>query len=120
MITGASSGIGLTVAQELAKSGMKVVLTARRLDKLEANVEEIKKSGGEAVAFKCDVSNAVSVAWAFSFAEQHYGGIDFVFANAGVEGQLLKKALVDTEDDSLQSLFNINVVGAVETLKYAA
>lgn len=119
LITGASSGIGQVVASELGKQGMKVVLTARRVDKLQKNVDAIKAAGGEAVAFQCDVANAVSVHWAFSFAEEKYGGVDFVFANAGVEGGMLKEALVDQDDKSLQELFNINVVGAMETLKYA-
>ena len=119
LITGASSGIGAIVAKELAKKGMKVVLTARRASKLEQNVQEIKAAGGEAVAKECDVSNSVSIQWAFAFAEEYYGGIDFVFANAGIEGQLFKTGLTETDDKELQSLFDINVVGAAETLKYA-
>lgn len=89
------------------------------MDKLEENVKQIRKAGGEAVAIQCDVGNAESVASAFTKAEEKYGGVDFVFANAGVEGGMGTEALVDTSDTSLQSLFNTNVLGAVETLKYA-
>lgn len=120
LITGASSGIGKVVAKELGKQGMKVILTARRIDKLQENVEDINKAGGEAVAFKCDVSISTSIEWAFAFAEEKYGGVDFVFANAGVEGGLSHKALVDQDDQmEINNLFDINVVGQVETLKYA-
>lgn len=120
-ITGASSGIGAVVAREFAKHGVKVVLTARRKEKLSANVDAIKGAGGEAAAFSCDVSNGTSVADAFAFAEKTYGGVDFVFANAGIEGPgTLVQGLVDQDDDAhIQAVFDINSVGAVHTLKHA-
>jgi len=119
VITGASSGIGMVTAKQLAKKGMSVVLLARRAEKLDEVVKEIKTAGGEAVAKTCDVENPVSIEWGFEFAKEKYGGVDFVFVNAGVEGGLLKEALVDQGDASLHTLFSINVIGAVETLKYA-
>lgn len=120
LITGASSGIGAVVAEELAKKGMKVVATARRKDKLVALVEKIKSAGGDAVAFQCDVSNGVSVAWAFSFADETYGGVDFVFANAGIEGGLMQKPLADQDSQrDIRSVFDINVVGVLETLRHS-
>jgi NAD(P)-dependent dehydrogenase (short-subunit alcohol dehydrogenase family) len=116
-ITGASSGIGQVVATVLAAQGMKVVLTARRLEKLEENVEAIKAAGGEAAAFKCDVGNATSIEWAFDFAVRTYGRVDFVFVNAGIEGNLMHESHADYGGH--QQLFDINVTGAAETLKYA-
>ena len=107
------------VATELAAAGMKVVLTARRIEKLEENVAAITAAGGTAVAFECDVSNATSIDWAFDFAVRTYGKVDFVFVNAGIEGNLMHTANTETSDDVHQSLFDINVVGAIETLKYA-
>jgi len=118
-ITGASSGIGQVVAAALAAQGMKVVLTARRLEKLQENVAVIESFGGEAVAFKCDVSDSTSIEWAFDFAVRTYGKVDFVFANAGIEGNLMHQSHTDSSDSQMKQLFDINVTGAAETLKYA-
>lgn len=119
LITGASSGIGMVAAQELAKVGMKVVLLARREDKLKEVVADINKAGGEGYAFTCDVGSAASIERAFEMARRKYGGIDFVFSNAGTEGYSSQKNLTDTPDAALQGLMNTNVVGTMQTLKYA-
>jgi NAD(P)-dependent dehydrogenase (short-subunit alcohol dehydrogenase family) len=117
-ITGASSGIGDVVSKYLAEQGMKVVLTARRKDKLQANVEAITKAGGTAVAKECDVSDGKSVADAFAFTEETYGGVDFVFANAGYEGaSMMKLPFESMPDEEMANVYNINVVGAMYTLK---
>jgi NAD(P)-dependent dehydrogenase (short-subunit alcohol dehydrogenase family) len=99
---------------------MKVVLTARRKDKLDGNITLIKEFGGEAATFVCDVSSPKSLADAFSFAEETYGGIDFVFANAGIEGAHLDSPLVEQDDHAdIQMVCDINIVGAIQTLKNA-
>jgi len=121
VITGASGGIGKVVAEELAKQGMKVLLLARRAEKLRAISDAIKHAGGEAEFQPCDVSKAADIQQAFDVAERLYGGVDFVFANAGVEGGLMKKGLAtQDEKDDIQSLFDISVIGRIQTLKYAA
>eukprot|EP00658_Telonema_sp_P-2_P048669 TRINITY_DN37009_c0_g1_i1.p1 TRINITY_DN37009_c0_g1~~TRINITY_DN37009_c0_g1_i1.p1 ORF type:complete len:275 (+),score=81.12 TRINITY_DN37009_c0_g1_i1:253-1077(+) len=98
---------------------MKVVLAARRIDKLEANVAEIEAHGGSAMAVRCDVTNPVSVEWAFDQAERAYGGLDFVFVNAGWEGNLLRCGHAEVPSSTLQQICDVNVVGAMETLRRA-
>ena len=61
IITGASSGIGEATALELAKRRVKVVLTARRADRLEALSEKIVSEGGQAIALPCDIANREQV-----------------------------------------------------------
>jgi len=119
VVTGASSGIGKTVSQELAAKGVKVVLAARRTSNLYGIVEAIKVKGGTAVAKKCDISRGSDVKSLMNYAEEVYGRIDFVFANAAIDGPHWKVALHETDDDALQELFDINVVGTLFTLKYA-
>ena len=56
LVTGASSGIGYGIALALAAQGAKVIVAARRMDKLKTLVDEIKKAGGEATAVEMDVT----------------------------------------------------------------
>ena len=84
IITGASSGIGEATAKLLAKNGAKLILGARRLDRLENLVKEIKSEGGEAVAIKADVTNREDCKRLASIANEKFGRIDVLVNNAGV------------------------------------
>ncbi|WP_321325387.1 SDR family NAD(P)-dependent oxidoreductase [uncultured Parasphingorhabdus sp.] len=84
LITGASSGLGEEFAIALARNGAKIVLGARREDKLSAIVEQIEKKGGQAIAVSLDVTEEASVIAAFDKAEEVYGLVDTVIANAGI------------------------------------
>ncbi len=84
LITGASSGFGDHFARVLAEAGAKVVVAARREDKLLALVAEINASGGQALAVTMDVTQVSSVAEAFDATEQAFGTVDVLINNAGV------------------------------------
>lgn len=84
IITGASSGIGEATAKLLAKNGAKVVLAARREERLHTIVAEIKEGGGEAVSVKADVASAEDMQQLAKFALSAYGRIDVLVNNAGV------------------------------------
>ena len=86
LVTGASSGIGARFAQNLAGAGAKVVLAARRKDRLDALVAEIAARGGEAFAVTMDVTDEVSTKTAFDVAEHRFGTVDTIIANAGASG----------------------------------
>ena len=101
LVTGASSGLGLHFAQVLAQAGARVALAARRVDKLQSLVEDIKRSGGDAVAVALDVSDATSVRACFD-ALDVYGVPGLVVNNAGTT--VTKSALQQTEDDYDQVL----------------
>lgn len=81
IITGASSGIGEQTAKTLAANGAKVVLSARREEKLEKITNEI---GENAAWFKSDVSSLVDMKALAAFAKEKFGRIDVLFANAGI------------------------------------
>ncbi|AIQ69627.1 SDR family oxidoreductase [Paenibacillus graminis] len=84
IITGASSGIGEAAARLLAQKGAKVVLAARRAEKLQAIVQEITEEGGVAAAFQADVASSVEVQKLAQYALARYGRIDVLVNNAGV------------------------------------
>lgn len=82
IITGASSGIGEETAKTLAKNGAKVVLSARREDRLQKLVSEI---GSEKAAYlKSDVSDPDDMKAIVALAREKFGRVDVLFANAGI------------------------------------
>ena len=84
LVTGASSGIGHGFARALAASGAQVVLGARRVERLKELQVTIEAEGGRALAVAMDVTDEASVVAAFDAAEQTFGRVDSVIANAGV------------------------------------
>lgn len=84
VITGASSGIGAATAKLLASNGAKVVLGARRADRLAALVAEITDAGGQAAYQVTDVRDAAEVQSLVDLAKSKFGGIDVIFNNAGI------------------------------------
>lgn len=84
VITGASSGIGAASAKLLAHNGAKVVLGARRAERLAELVDEIKAAGGQASYRGTDVTNPQDVQDLVDQAQQDFGGLDVIFNNAGI------------------------------------
>jgi len=84
IITGASSGIGEATARLLAKSGAKVVLGARRGDRLETIVKEIHNAGGIAEYQTLDVTQPSQLEAIVQFAQQKFDRVDVLINNAGV------------------------------------
>ncbi len=81
LVTGASSGLGKRFAQVLAAEGAKVVVAARRKERLDDLVAEI---GGDVFAVQCDVTDEAQVMAMFDAAEQKFGLVDTVVNNAGM------------------------------------
>ena len=84
LVTGASSGIGEAAARELARAGAKLLLGARRTDRLERLVEEISADRGTAEYRALDVTSREDVAAFAAFAEERFGRVDVLVNNAGV------------------------------------
>jgi NADP-dependent 3-hydroxy acid dehydrogenase YdfG len=84
VITGASSGIGESTAKLLARHGAKVVLTARRRDRLDAAVKEIAAAGGKAISFAVDVTKRAEVEALIRAAVDSFGRVDVIVNNAGI------------------------------------
>src|SRR5882724_8002278 len=84
VITGASSGIGESTAKLLARQGAKVVLGARRKNRIDAVVEEISAAGGKAIGFAVDVTKRAEVEAFIKGAVDNFGRVDVIVNDAGI------------------------------------
>jgi NADP-dependent 3-hydroxy acid dehydrogenase YdfG len=109
-ITGASSGIGAATARLLAACGAKVVLGARRLDRLEALASEITVAGGEAVYARTDVSQRADVTALIELACERYGKLDVLINNAGIG---LISPLDELRVEDWDAMIDVNIKGTL-------
>jgi len=110
IVTGASSGIGESMARHLAARGAKVVLAARRTDRLDKVVAEIREAGGEAVAIATDVSKRADLEKLAAATVETFGRIDVLVNNAGVMPlSPLEKLKVDEWDRTI----DVNIKGVL-------
>jgi NAD(P)-dependent dehydrogenase (short-subunit alcohol dehydrogenase family) len=84
IITGATKGIGEACAHEFAKEGAKVVVTGRSVDLGEKVVADVKANGGDALFVRCDIGSKEQIDALIQATVDHYGTIDIVVNNAGV------------------------------------
>lgn len=110
LISGASSGLGAHFARTAAAAGAIVVLAARRQDRTGQLAEEIRKSGGEALAVSMDVTSEDSVACAFDAATAEFGLVDTVIANAGVSAPGRSTGI---SVEAIRDVLDTNVLGAM-------
>ena len=110
IITGASSGIGEATAKLLAEKGAKIVLGARRDDKLKQIADEILLSGGQAVYQMLDVTKQDENDRIVQLAKEKFGRVDVIFLNAGLMPNSPLSAL-KTED--WHQMIDVNVKGVL-------
>ena len=110
IITGASSGIGEATAYKLAEQGAKLVLGARREDKLKAIADKIKAAGGEAVYRVTDVVKAEDSQALVELAQGAFGRVDAIFLNAGLMPNSTLSAL---ETQNWNAMVDVNIKGVL-------
>ena len=101
LVTGASQGLGQTVAIRLAENGAKVLCVARNADKLAATVATIKAAGGDAVALACDMTDRAAVEKLFETVETEYKRLDILVNNAGITHDTLLPRMTDEHWDEI-------------------
>src|SRR6476660_1099320 len=109
-ITGASSGIGETTALLLAERGAKLVLGARRSDRLAALADRIAKAGGAAAYARVDVKRRADLSSLVGLAGERYGKLDVLVNNAGI-GPI--SPLDDLRVEEWEEMIDINIKGVL-------
>ncbi|MGB7442476.1 MAG: SDR family oxidoreductase [Coleofasciculaceae cyanobacterium] len=110
IITGASSGLGEATAHRLAKNGAKLMLAARREDRLKKLVSDIEKEGGTAKYQVTDVTNRSQVEALAKATHQAYGRIDVLVNNAGL---MPLSPLAETKVDEWEKMVDVNIKGVL-------
>ena len=120
IITGASRGIGAAIAKRLGQEKYTVVVNySSHADEAAKVVDEITTGGGQAMAVQADVSDSKAVHRLFEQALQTFGRLDVLINSAGIIPSQLPK-LADTDDQTFDRLFAVNVKGTFNTLREAA
>lgn len=118
LVTGGSRGIGAAIVRRLARDGYAVGINyASRAYEADALANDIRQSGGRAVAVQADVSKAADVRALFDKVESELGRINALVNSAGV---LKVQPLADTSDEDYAQAFDINTRGTFNTLREAA
>ncbi|MCU0759158.1 MAG: SDR family oxidoreductase [Steroidobacteraceae bacterium] len=106
LVTGASSGIGATLARALAAAGARVALAARRLERIEKLAADIRADGGTALPVVLDVTDRAAIPVAFDAVERALGVVDVVLNNAGMaEPALFLKTGADALERTMATNF---------------
>ena len=109
IITGASKGLGVAMAEECAKEGAKVVLAARSEKELDALAEKIRSTGGEAEAVVTDMSRPEQLEALVAFAVKRFGRIDGLVNNAGVN---YVKPFLEIDPKEWQRVLDVDLTGS--------
>jgi 3-oxoacyl-[acyl-carrier protein] reductase len=117
IVTGASRGIGASIAQRLGRDGFTVIVNyAGGAKAAEEVVRKIEAAGGRAITAQADVSDSAAVARMFESAEAAFGGVDVLVNNAGI---MKLASIADSNDALFDSQIAINLKGTFNTLREA-
>lgn len=117
IVTGASRGIGKTIAKQIASLGIKVVVNySSSEEKALEVIEEINKNGGEGIAIKADISKVSELEDLFKKTLESFGRIDILINNAGI---MRTKPLLEISEKDFDDHFSINVKGTYFACKEA-
>ncbi|MBE3591139.1 MAG: SDR family oxidoreductase [Firmicutes bacterium] len=116
LVTGASSGLGRAVAEELAARGASVLLASRNREKLAAAVAAIEAAGGRAAAFAADMTRRADIEAAVAAAVERFGALDAVLFNTG--GPKLGSFLSLTDEDWLEGM-DATLLAFIRTVRAA-
>lgn len=115
IVTGAGSGIGRASTQLFCAEGAKVLAVDRNEEGLRETVDSLK---GQAIPHGADVGNEDEVKAYIARAEKEFGGLDVIYANAGISGGLV--SLLDVSVDMFTEILRINLIGPFLAIKHAA
>lgn len=114
VITGGATGIGKALADRFGANGAKVVIAARREERLQEAVADLTAKGVVARYKVCNVSDLEDVKALADFAWDEFGKVDVLVNNAGTTGRPV--AVLDASPDDYQGVFNVNIFGMLNGL----
>ncbi len=114
IITGASSGIGLELAKQLAAEGCRIVINARRKDRLEELAAILSADGGDCIAVAGDVTDPIVRARLLSAAKESFDGLDILINNAGIGAM---GRFDEASEDRLRQIFEVNFFAVAEFIR---
>jgi NAD(P)-dependent dehydrogenase (short-subunit alcohol dehydrogenase family) len=117
LVTGANSGIGKAAAKHFAREGAKVGLLGRNAEEIQQCVDEIKREKGEALEIVADVSEPGAMQAGIKKLLEHWGRLDIIVANAGING--VWTAIEDLDPNDWDETLDTNLKGTFLTVKYA-
>ena len=118
LVTGASRGIGMAIAERLARDGFKLIINySGDAAPAEELVRKLEGAGAQAIAVKADVSDPRAVRGMFDAAETKFGGVDVLVNNAGI---MALASIAETDDASFDRHIAVNLKGTFNTLREAA
>jgi NAD(P)-dependent dehydrogenase (short-subunit alcohol dehydrogenase family) len=116
LVTGGTSGIGRVTSILFARKGARVVVAGRREIEGKETIDLIRRAGGEGIFVRADVSRASEVKALVEKTVAAYGGLDYAFNNAGIEGHWVP--IVEQTEDEWDRTIDINLKGTWMCLKY--
>lgn len=114
LVTGGNGGIGLGMAEAIAKAGANVAIWGTNADKNKAARETLSAHGIEAEAYVCDVADRAAVEAAMAATLERFGRVDGCFANAGVTGRG-PKSFLDIAPEEWRRVLSVNLDGTFNT-----
>jgi NAD(P)-dependent dehydrogenase (short-subunit alcohol dehydrogenase family) len=118
LITGSATGFGKALAEEFAVQGASLILSDVNVEVGEAVADAIRATGTAVFFTKCDVSKAEDVAAMVEKGVSTFGGLDICINNAGIAGNALKTRTHEFEEDTWDTVMNINAKGVFLCMKY--
>lgn len=116
LVTGSGRGIGAGIARKFAKAGAAVVVTGRTSEEINSVTDEIRDSGGKAVAIQCDLADPAQLPGLVEQAVAAFGGLDIIVHNAG---GAMSPSFVDTTYQLLEEHFRLIVSMPFELTRLA-
>ena len=117
LVTGASRGIGLAIAAELAQRGAALAITGRKSETLQAAAEQLRSNGVEALPIVCHQGDPAAIAKLFEQLDARQFTPDVVVVNAGINPVM--SPLLETDPGVWQKILDVNLTGALVTAQHA-
>ena len=117
IVTGAGRGIGQAIARAYAREGAAICCAARTQDEIDSTARQIEAAGGRALAIRTDVTRPETVEHMVAIGVEHFGGLDILVLNAGIN--TAPGPVADSDPEAWRQTLEVNLVGAYHCARAA-